>query len=456
MKEGFCLGRIALNSIFRLKLAATLLGELLMNNYDVLVVGAGILGLSSASHIKLANPTLKILIVDRNVAAGLGSTVNSAAAFRVFFSSASNYALANSSVEFYRHLQQARGVDLKMRWCGYLWCFTEADYLRLYPVLKDLQFKSAETVEFKPEELAQTLGMHVNFPGDAEAQRLGLGDLYKAVYVPRAGLIGVMQLVHFYETEFLRLGGEIRYRTEVKTLQVEPKTPLGLAGAPFFWQEPVVTAAETSSGTIKASKTVVAAGAWLAQLLDPIGVECHVKARKRQVFNIQAQTEPQRKLLHNTDYSDEGLPFLVLAKPQVYLRPNLYGEGFGIGYADEFPRAYLPELIPKPEPEFYQQTLQPVVAKCLPQFVGAQTSGGFAGLYEINTLDEQPVIFSKHGMVVVGGGSGSGIMKADAIGKIAAAAYAGQEYAELWGGSKFKVSDLGLKNRRVEPEKLVI
>jgi glycine/D-amino acid oxidase-like deaminating enzyme len=77
-------------------------------------------------------------------------------------------------------------------------------------------------------------------------------------------------------------------------------------------------------------------------------------------------------------------------------------------------------------------------------------------LYEVNTLDEQPVIFSEHGVVVVGGGSGSGIMKADAIGRIAAAVCAGQEYGALFGGRQFRVSDLGLKERCVEREKLVI
>jgi glycine/D-amino acid oxidase-like deaminating enzyme len=58
--------------------------------------------------------------------------------------------------------------------------------------------------------------------------------------------------------------------------------------------------------------------------------------------------------------------------------------------------------------------------------------------------------------MVVGGASGSGILKADAVGRIAAALYNGEEYALLYGGKGFKVSDLGLKHRSVEPEKLVI
>jgi glycine/D-amino acid oxidase-like deaminating enzyme len=428
-----------------------------MTEYDVLVVGAGILGLSTAYHIKLADPKLKVLVVDKNVVAGLGSTVNSAAAFRCFFSSSSNFALADSSVEFYKHLQADLGVDLKMRWCGYLWAFTQDAYRRVLPVLEELAAKGFEYKEYLPEELTRILGMKVGFAGDEEATRLGLGEVYRAVFVHKAGLIGVMSLVHFYESEFLKLGGEIQYRTEVTGLLVEPLVPLGSSGEPHFWQDAAVVGAETTRGTIRATKTVVAAGAWLAQLLDPVGIECFVKARKRQVFSVKADTPALKKLLHTTDFSHAGcLPFTVLAKPSVYLRPNLEGEGFGVGYADEFPRAFRVEEHPKPETDFYQHGLHPIVAKYFPQFEGAASSGGFAGLYEINTLDEQPVIFSEHGVVVVGGGSGSGIMKADAIGRVAAAVYAEKEYATLFGGRQFRVSDLGLKKRRVEPEKLVI
>ncbi len=62
----------------------------------------------------------------------------SAAAFQCFFASSSNYALADPSVEFYRHVQDELGVDLKMRWCGYLCCFTEEEDNQEQSVLKAL------------------------------------------------------------------------------------------------------------------------------------------------------------------------------------------------------------------------------------------------------------------------------------------------------------------------------
>jgi len=59
-------------------------------------------------------------------------------------------------------------------------------------------------------------------------------------------------------------------------------------------------------------------------------------------------------------------------------------------------------------------------------------------------------------LIVVGGASGSGIMKADSIGRIAAALYKGEEYALLYGDREFKVSDLSIRDRKIEPEKLMI
>ena len=426
-----------------------------MADYDALVVGAGILGLSTAYHIKLKNPKLKVLILEKYMGPGLGSTVNSAAAFRCFFSSKPNFDLADASVEFYKHVQGDLGVDLKMRFCGYLWAFTKESYERVLPFLQELGLKGLVYREYLPSDLENLLGMRVKLDRQVSPQQFGI--THRAIFVPKAGVIDVMSLVRFYVSEFHKLGGEIQYLNEVKKLLVEPDTPLGLPGEPFFWQQSNVNGAETSTGVIRAKKIVVATGPWISQLLDSVGIECFVKARKRQVFSVKANSSDLKKLLVNADFSKAGcLPFTVLAEPSVYLRPNVEGELFGIGYADEFPRPFQIEEHPKPEVDFYKNGLYPVISKYLPQFEGAESSGGFAGLYETNTLDEHPVIFEEHGVIVVGGGSGSGIMKADAVGRIAAAVYADEAYAFLYGDKAFKVADLSLKNRKVEPEKLLI
>jgi len=428
-----------------------------MAEYDAVVVGAGILGLATAYHLKSKNPELNVFVVDRLGAAGQGSTAKSAAAFRCLFASRTNFALADSSAEFYKHVHDDLGLDLKLRWAGYLWFFDEDGYRKMLPVLKDLAAKGFRYKEYDESELAKKLDMRTNFADDEEAKMMDLGNVYKGVLIPKAGLIDVDSLVKFYETEFLKLGGKIQYNTDVKEIVVEPSQPLGMPGEPYFWQNAIITGVKTNRGLIRAKKTIVAAGAWLSQLLDPIGIECFVKARKRQIFSIKAKTEGLKKLLLSKEFTNAGcLPFTILPKPTAYIRPAPEEDALWLAYADEFPRAFKIEDEPEPEENFYKYGLYQVVVKYFPQFTDCQPFSAFAGLYEINSIDGQPVIFEENGLMVVGGASGSGILKADAIGRIATALYKSEEYAVLYGDRKFKVSDLGLKNRSVEPERLVI
>jgi glycine/D-amino acid oxidase-like deaminating enzyme len=428
-----------------------------LTEYDVLIVGAGILGLSTAYHIKNANPELDVLIVDKSGAAGQGSTAKSAAAFRCLFYSCTNFDLADSSAEFYKHVQNDLDIDLKLRWAGYLWLFDEDGYNRMLPVLRDLASKGFQHIEYDERELAKKLEIRTSFAEDEEAQLMGLGSVHKGILIPKAGFIDVDSLVKFYESEFLKMGGKIQYNTEVKEIVVESRQPLDMPGEPYFWQDTVVVGAKTTKGVIKAKKTIIAAGAWSSQLLDPIGIDCFIKAKKRQVFSLKASTEALKKLLFTKEFTNAGcLPFTIFPKPSVYIRPAPEEDAFWLAYGDEFPRAFKIEDNPEPEENFYNYGLYQVLVKYFPQFAGCQPFSAFAGLYEINSIDGQPLIFEENGLIVVGGASGSGIMKADAIGRIAQALYRGEDYTLLYGDRKFKVSDLGLKKRNVEPERLVI
>jgi glycine/D-amino acid oxidase-like deaminating enzyme len=428
-----------------------------MPECDVLIVGAGIIGLSTAYHLKLENPAADVLVVDRLGASGQGSTAKSAAAFRCLFASRTNFVLADSSAEFYRHVQDDLKFDLKLRWAGYLWFFDREGYGRMLPVLKDLSSRGFKYVEYDESDLARKLDMRTSLADDEEARVMGLGNVHKGILIPKAGLIDVDSLVKFYESEFLKLGGKIQYNTYVDEITVEPRQPFGMPGEPYFWQETIITGVKTNRGSIRAMKTIIAAGAWTAQLLDPLGIECFIKAKKRQIFSIKAKTDPLRKLLFSEEFTNTGcLPFTILPRPSAYIRPAPEEDALWLAYADEFPRAFKAEDNPEPEENYYRFGLYQVFVKYFPQFKDCEPFSAFAGLYEINTIDGQPLIFEENGLMVVGGASGSGILKADSIGRIAASLYTGKEYAMLYGDSKFKVSDLGLKGRNVEPEKLVI
>lgn len=428
-----------------------------MPEWDAAIVGAGIIGLSTAYHIKCQHPEARILVVDKLNAAGQGSTAKSASAFRCLFSSYTNYVLADSSVEFYRHLQEDLDVDLKLQWTGYLWLLNEADCDEVLPILKGLSKKDFGYRECSDEELARRLSMRINLAGDEEAKMMKLGNVLKGIFIPKAGVVDADCLVKFYEEEFLRLGGEIQYGSRVENVVAEPREPLGIPNEPHFWQDTRIAGLNTNNGLIKAKKTVLAAGAWISQLLDAVGIECFVKPKKRQLFTIPAKDVALKQLLFTEGFNSVGcLPFTILPSPRILIRPFPNEGVFWLGYADNFPRAFKIEDDPQPEKNFYQYGIYQVLVKYFPQFKDCRPTSAFSGLYEINTLDGQPVIFEKNDLIVVGGASGSGIMKADAIGRIAAAIYSDEEHALLYGDRKFKVSDLGLKKRRAEQEKLVI
>jgi FAD-dependent oxidoreductase domain-containing protein 1 len=73
-------------------------------------------------------------------------------------------------------------------------------------------------------------------------------------------------------------------------------------------------------------------------------------------------------------------------------------------------------------------------------------------------LDNLPYVFQENGLIVVGGDSGSGVMKGDSLGRIVDAAYRGGDHAEaeLYGGFNYPISKLGFKSRDVEREEWVI
>jgi len=78
-----------------------------MAEYDAVVVGAGLLGLSTAYYIKKMNPEKRVIVVDKMGAAGQGNTAKSAAMFRSFFYSQTNLALVDTTIECFKHVQKA-------------------------------------------------------------------------------------------------------------------------------------------------------------------------------------------------------------------------------------------------------------------------------------------------------------------------------------------------------------
>ena len=428
-----------------------------MTECDAVVVGAGIIGLATAYHIKKQRPDDRILVIDKMSTAGQGNTAKSAAMFRCFFYSHTNLTLVDTTVEFFKHVQNQLGADLKLKWAGYLWLFSKEHYKIIEPVLKSMAENGLEYEVYEEKELTRRLNLRTKVTTDEEAQMMGLADMEKGIFVPKAGSIDIDLLVEFYKEEFQKMGGEILYNTKADKILVEPEHPLGMPDEPFFWQKSRAAGVKTNRGTIKAKKTIIATGVWANNLLHQVGVYAPMQPIKRQLFSVKASTTVLKQLLNVKGFNVENCaPFTILPEPAIYIKPAVDENAFWLSYGDDFPRAFKLEDDPQPEENFYRYGIYQVVTKYFPQFLGAQPYGSWAGQYALNTIDGQPVIFEENDVLVVGSCSGSGNMKGDAIGRIAAALYTGEKYANLFGDKKFRVSDLGMAKRHVEPEKLII
>jgi glycine/D-amino acid oxidase-like deaminating enzyme len=423
---------------------------------DVLVVGAGVLGLSSAYHIKRIDPSKRVVVIERLGGPGQGNTAKSMGAFRNIFTSETNYILTDSTIDWLLHLQGELGHDLRLHMIGYLWLFSEPQYRRLSGPLSKIKARGTETTTYEEDELRRIIpDLVTDFSEDEEADLMGLEEVSFGVLGHKCGSLDADALAKSYERLFLELGGEVQYGTEARRLLHRPVTELGIPGEPFVWQESGIAGAETTRGVIEAETTVVACGAWAEGLLSPIGLESFTRPKKRQLFAFK---DPKLgSLLKVSGLNEEGvLPLTVLPRAGIYLKAELTEGSIWLGCADDLGRKFELEDDPQAEEDYYSNNIYHALVKYLPCFADVRPMNSWAGQYDINSFDETPIVEPGAGIIYVGASSGSGIMKSDALARIVDAVYEEEPEAELYGGRRFRVSDIGVKNRRIERESLVI
>lgn len=423
---------------------------------DILVIGTGILGLSSAYHLKKQNPEKKVVAIDMYKSPGQGNTAKSNACFRNVFTSQTNYLLADSTINWFYHLQNDLGYDLNLAQIGYLWLFSDEQFSRLKNAFNTIKSRGVELRILSREELERKIpNLNTNFEGDEEAELMDLEPVDVGVLGVRCGAINADALVRSYEAEFLKLGGEIKYNTTAKKLILDPERKFGFPGEPLVWQKKRIIGAETSYGKIIAATTVLAAGVWSTRLLEQIGVDSIFKPKKRQIFVFK---DPRLKGLMAVKKLNEHdvLPLTMLPKAGIFLRGESTEGSIWLGCSDDMGRKFGLEDDPQPENEFFTNNFYHVLVKYFPCFKDVRPRNMWAGQYALNSFDMIPIVTSAPGMIYVGASSGSGITKCDALGRVVAALHKGEKDASLFGGRCFKVANIGLSKRNIEREFFII
>ncbi|MHA1202585.1 MAG: NAD(P)/FAD-dependent oxidoreductase [Candidatus Heimdallarchaeaceae archaeon] len=442
--------------------------------HDVVIIGAGIFGMATAYHILKNNKNLKVMVVDKAASAGSGNTAQSAAMYRDTFSSEVNLVLSSTTRDFFKYVQNDLGVNLSLKDITYLWLMDRVQFESNKHAVESMLDNNVRIEILDKDDIKQKIPDLVTDFNDTEnAELLGLKNIDYGILGHDCGELDADKITRdFYENEFKKLGGKTLYSTRIKKIVLEPiGDELGIPGEPVGWQEKKVGSIETQDGKkITSEIFILATGPWANELLLPIGVDSHSLPLKKSLFMVQ--TPRLASLLDNKNFNEEEtIPFIIFPIHGIYVKPVKYNNSVWIGGGSTIGHPYVishPDTFEKEEnplddtqadPRVYEYDQYLVLSEYLPILKNQPLTNQWAGYYAMNTTDKNPVVFKPNGikgLIVVTSGSGSGIMKADAVGRIADALYCGKENAELFGGKKFKVSRLGLKSRDVDKEDFVI
>jgi len=437
------------------------------SEYDVIVVGAGILGAATAHYLLEAQPGLSVLLIDRQGVAQ-GNTSKSVAMVRDTFTSPPSHALAYASTESYKRMHRAATGGIGLNRMMYLWLFTEERAAHNASAIQRLRSEGGDIELLDERALRDRAPCMELSPCDEESLAYGIPPIHSGLLCRNCFAVDPIAITQCYVDTFAAAGGQTRYGIEVEDFARHPLEPLlfegeEVPGQPFPSQAQKVDGVKLTTGEVlRAETTVLATGAWSRRLTDKLGKGSLLSPKKRQWFYLEGKTLAPLFDLPGFGNEDGTLPFTIL--PQgIYMKPSREG-GFYLAFADDVGREI--SLDTTPERDYLVNCIHPFVKAYFPAFASATLKAMDAGSYCYDEVYRTPIVDWIHdGIMLVSGASGSGIMKADAIGRVAARRYefgcAGHGRSrsdiELPGGITLDTEDLTIRGRsRIEPEQLVI
>jgi len=357
---------------------------------DVVIIGGGVMGASTAYH--LAKRGVKdVVLLEKEDFFGEGATGRCAGGVRYQFSTEINLKLSLASLPMLERFKDETGQEIHYRKCGYLLVATQ----------------EKDVAAFRRNiELQHRLGIQTEWlDGDEVRARLPwmrFADALAGTFHQKDGLVDPNSVVMGYIAEAQRQGVKAFTRIEVRDINIESGK---------------VTEVITLSGSIQTQTVVNAAGPWSKLVGDMAGISLPVVPVRRQMFT----TTPLPDL-------PADFPFVIDFAQSLYFHRE--GEGLLIGMSNPDEK---PGYDQRVDEAFELVNLEAASAR-LPMLEKAGLVSRWAGLYEV-TPDAHPIFGSTpvEGFLVVTGFSGHGFMHGPAAGLL---------MAELICDGKFKSVDV--------------
>ena len=345
--------------------------------YDVVVVGSGITGASTAWHLKALGAD-RVLLLDRAGPAS-GGTGKSAAIVRQHYSTALMVGLAAESIGVLEEMEAESP--------GRFW---QSGYMMLVP--PELAERADGNLRMQREAGVDTRWLDANEIAD-RAPWLDTDGVAGVAYEPRGGYADPVRVTECFVERFLAAGGEYRGKTACRALVRDGDR---------------VTGVLLDDGQVGAGAVVNAAGPWARPLAEHAGIEMQLEAYREQDSIWQAR-------------GNRPLPVTSIsnAVDAIYLRPMgddrfVIGQGFPKEYFEVDPYNYRETA----EDAFVELMLERATRR-IPPLEGMRLIASYAALYDV-TPDWYPFIGPRAGLdgyFDACGGSGHGFKIGPAVGQ---------------------------------------
>jgi sarcosine oxidase subunit beta len=344
----------------------------------VVVIGAGCIGASIAYH--LGRRGVKgVVVLEKELFAGAGSTSKAAGGIRAQFSTPLNVRISMLSIRHFERFAEEMGTDPVYFPVGYL--FLLGDETRW----EAFQRQAA---------MQRGLGLEVLTlsPDEARAHVPGLvaDDLLGATFCARDGLGLPHELTQAYVLRARELGATFHF---------------GAAATGLVRQGARVTGVRTAQGVISTPLVVNAAGPYAAEVARWAGVDLPVAPIRRHCFT----TGP-------LEFVRDDMPMVVDMSSGVYMHRESGGMLLGFANSEE-----PPGFDTSVNWDLLERVVEPAVHR-LPALETAEITNAWAGLYE-TTPDHNAVLgppAGVEGLMLANGFSGHGFMHAPAVGQLIA------------------------------------
>ncbi len=352
---------------------------------EVLIIGGGVMGASTAFHLARAGVTDVVLLEAGDLACG--SSGKPLGGVRAQFSDYTNVELGQRSLQAFRQFETELGADIGLRQVGYLFALRDGRDLAGFETSLCLQ-----------NELGAPGRMIDPAEAVALCPLLSESELLAAVWSPESGFARPRSVVNVLAEAASALGVRIRTRTSVLAIECTTSGE-ALVG--------------TDSGdTFLAPTLICTAGAWSSGLGAMVDVDLPITPVRRQI----AFTPPPPS-------TSAPVPFTIDYSTTAYFHSSEDG-GLLAGWADPDQQAGFDRSVTTQ----WHQPLRAALRLFAPEVAQMPLDRGWAGLYEITPDCNALIGEADPGFrfLYAAGFSGHGFLQGPAVGECVKDLYLGR------------------------------